>query len=372
MDQEFTTKVKRMKTAGHTWDDISTWIETLPQNGQTHDDFKHLAYCLFYDEPITKPLICMADVQTQPVTFLWYPYIPMGKLTIAEGDPGIGKSMAMLAICTAVSAQGKLMHQDKPLDGGTVLLASAEDGLSDTIRPRLDAMGANVNNIFSVPELFTMDEKGIRILESWIREKLPALVVIDPLSAYISGAVDTHKSNQVRQITSKLKDLAEKYAPAIVAVRHLTKSASAKAIYRGAGSIDFTGAARSVLSFGRNDGGRGFVHIKSNLAPEGKAVGFDIEDGIFSWCEGCTLTKEEIMNNTDESNSALEMAKDFLREMIGGGGHMEYAEIITEAKRREIALSTLHRARKDLGVTVTVEGNQDGKRGRGKSLWWLE
>ena len=316
----------------------------------------------------------MADVQPQAVRYIWHPYIPQGKLVILEGDPGTGKSWASLAIATTLTTRGTFPGETSPYDPYekcNVLLATGEDGTADTIRPRLDLLGADCNFIYFFDGLFTLNDEGIAHLEAAISEFMPVLTIIDPLIAYISGEVDIHKADAVRQITARLAKLADDYSTTILAIRHLTKSASSKAIYRGSGSIDFTASARSVLSAGQNDDGRGFVHVKSNLAPEGEPVGYEITNEGFFWKTGCTLTKEQIMSNIENTGTALEVAKAFLREVLDGGAEVESSEIFREAKEREIAQATLYRAKDVLNIIVKIQGNTSGKRGRSKSVWVL-
>lgn len=320
-------------------------------------------------------LRCMADIKPVDVRFMWYPYIPHGKLTIIEGDPGIGKSYAALAIATPLTNKGVYPGQDSPFDPHekcNILLATGEDGAADTVRPRLDRLGADVSQVFFIDGLFTFDTSGIELLENNIQKCLPVLVIIDPLSAYLAGSVDIHKSNHVRQIMAQLSRIADDYAVTILAIRHLTKSASTKAIYRGAGSIDFTASARSVLSATRNDEGRGLVHIKSNLAPEGPAIGFEIRDGDFYWLPSCNLTKDDVMCNTDATQSAIQTAKSFLIEILDNAGPVDASEIFKEAKERDIYTATLYRAKSELNIKTQIEGNRSGKGGRGKSFWELE
>jgi hypothetical protein len=222
------------------------------------------------DDPIK--LICLADVVPEHVDFLWHPYIPKGKLTLIEGDPGVGKSWLICAIATATAAGDGPSGwvQDVP---GNVLMLSVEDGLADTIRPRLDAMRANVKRIFALQGALILNDSGLLRLESEIIDYRPTLVAIDPLVAYLGAGVDLHRANETRAVMSRLAILAEKYHCAIVAVRHLTKGGKDKAIYRGIGSIDFTAACRSVLLVGSDPDDtsrRAVVHIKSNLSEKGE------------------------------------------------------------------------------------------------------
>jgi hypothetical protein len=317
-------------------------------------------------------LICLADVKPEKVDFLWHPYIPKGKLTLIEGDPGVGKSWLTCALATATAAGDgpSGWMQNKP---GNVLMLSVEDGLADTIRPRLDAMGANVKRIFALQGALILNDSGLLRLESEIITYKPTLVVIDPLVAYLGADVDLHRANETRAVMSRLAILAEKYHCAIVAVRHLTKGGKDKAIYRGVGSIDFTASCRSVLLVGSDpddSSRRAVVHIKSNLSQMGSAVGYEIHEGSFYWTGESNLTAGRILASTsnEEQSSALRSAEDFLRGTLNDGPRW-VKEIKDEAKENGISQATLFRAKQWLGVKACKEGRPGDKEQRW--VWML-
>ncbi len=335
--------------------------------------------------PLTKPvpeqhqnnhhkpeLKYLDSVKAQEVQSLWYPYIPIGKLTLLEGDPGVGKSWVMLAIATAVSCGHGLPPAFGPNEIGYTLIASAEDGLADTIKPRLTLMQAEAASICAIDGLFTLDDTGFEMLEDWIKQVQPILVIIDPLVAYLSSEMDINKANQVRYATARLARLAEKYNLAMVAVRHLTKGSSLKPLYRGLGSIDFTASARSVLLAGNDPDDpetRGIVHIKSNLSPKGDPIGFKItRERAFEWLASSTLTADQILAAGEGDTSALNVAKAFLMDALGGGAQPA-RDIYTEADNQGISKATLNRAKLDLKV-VSYNQAEPGKRGAGK--WYMK
>ena len=344
--------------AGHTKEELQSLIDNAP-------DWK--------PQNESSSLVCMANVQPETVSWLWYPYIPMGKLTLLEGDPGIGKSWVTLAITTAVSLGKGLPNADlsKPQ---IVLLASAEDGLGDTLRPRLDAMAADVRNVHAIKGILDFSNGGLEILRKNIELLKPALVIIDPLVAYIGAGVDINRANETRAVMSQLAEIAEVYAVAILAVRHLTKGGALKAIYRGLGSIDFTAACRSVLMAGcdpDNDQKRAIVQIKSNLAAKGNAIGFELKNGSFYWTGESDLTAARILAAEDgqDGKSARDEATDFLRDELSNGP-VEWQQIERDRKAAGISEITLRRARENLGIKIRREG-ESGKRGGGRSLWEL-
>jgi len=315
--------------------------------------------------------VTLADVAPETVRWLWRPYIPIGKLTLLEGDPGIGKSWCSLAIATAVS-QGTMLPGQNETPSGPVLIASAEDGLGDTIRPRLEKMGADLNGIYAIKDLMTLDQAGFDMLENYISDTVPGLLIIDPLVAYFSGDMDINRANAVRWGTSRLARLAEKYGMSLLAVRHLTKGGSLKPIYRGLGSIDFTASARSVLLVGcdpDNESIRGIVHIKSNLAKMGEAVGYELREDGFYWTDHSDLTSERILAGKDEGESQLETANRFLKEYLTDGP-ATWEDIKGEGEAYGLSEHTLRRARGIMKLENSKQGEL-GKRGGGKWLWML-
>lgn len=312
-------------------------------------------------------LIILTDVEPQDVNWLWSPYIPLGKLTLLEGDPGVGKSWLALALATAISL-GKGLSGREPTAPGNILILTAEDGLGDTIRPRLDAMGADVGRVFAVQlnpdasDLFTLDAVGVALLDQFIGKIEARLVIIDPLVAYTGSSLDIHRANEVRSIMARLAALAEAHDCAIVAIRHLRKSESGKAIYRGLGSIDFTASARSVLLAGchpDDQSRRALVHIKSNLAAKGPAIGYTLDDGTFYWTGESDMTAADILGSeaSGEERSALDDAMAFLDNVLGNGP-VPSQKVIAEAKAAGIKKRTLDRAKAALKVQSIKPGGQ--------------
>lgn len=299
-------------------------------------------------------LIRMRDVKAEIVSWVWYPYIPRGKVTLIEGDPGLGKSWLTLAIATCISLRKRLPQQQRAI-GGNVLLMSAEDGLADTIRPRLDQMSADVKKVYAYPDPIVLDEDGIEEIEEQITELRPTLVVIDPLVAYMGSDLDLHKANQTRTLMAALGRLAEQYNVAIIAIRHLTKGSRDKSIYRGLGSIDLTGAARSVLMIGRDpedDNGRVLIHIKCNLAPLGPAIGYELRPGVrkpFKWLGKSNLTVADILEAKAEGSghSERQIAEEFVAETLERG-IISHDELIRDSEARGIHKTAIRKACKTL------------------------
>ena len=209
-------------------------------------------------------LINMSDVEVEHIDWLWYPYIPYGKITVIQGDPGNGKTTMILAIAAAVT-KGEPLPESKGLaEPIKVIFQTAEDGLGDTVKPRLLQAGADCSRVIVIDE----SEKELSLSDTRIEEALintgAKLFILDPLQAYLGADVDMHRANEVRPVLKRISLLAEKMGCAVVFVGHLNKGTN-QSQYRGLGSIDIQAAARSVLTLGRIKGNeymRAFAHGK--------------------------------------------------------------------------------------------------------------
>lgn len=335
--------------------DVSNWLDA----GGTPEQLRALAESApewkpqGKDEPTPK-VVCMADVAPEEVRWLSHPYIPLGKLTIIEGDPGLGKSWMLCALAAAVT-RGRGLPGTDPFEPGAVLMLTAEDGLADTLRPRLDKLGADVARVMALAVPMTFDAAGLLELEEMIAEHSPLLVTIDPLFAYTGGKMDINKANESRAVTSQLAAIAERRGCAILAVRHLGKArGGGHALNAGIGSIDFTAAARSILLVGQDPdepAKRALVHTKSNLAPVGESVGYSIEDGKFYWTGPSDLTAERILAapSGEEERGSISDAVDFLKTALCNGKRDSKA-VEADARQAGIKPATLNRAKRRLGV----------------------
>lgn len=244
-------------------------------------------------------LIRLADVETQEVSWLWYPYIPAGKITILEGDPGEGKTMLSLFLAAAVTNGALLpLQTTPPLPPASVIFQSAEDGLADTIKPRLERAGADLSRIITIDE----GEQPLSVTDSRIEEAIlrerAKLLILDPLQAFLGADVDMHRANEVRPAMRKLANTADNTGCAVVLIGHLNKMQSAKGIQRGLGSIDIAAVARSILSISSAQDSaekRYLAHLKSSLAPAGKTLIFRIEDSLVFDGES-PLSADQIMS----------------------------------------------------------------------------
>lgn len=237
-------------------------------------------------EPCLK-LIHMDQVEVEEIEWLFYPFIPYGKVTIIQGDPGEGKTTVVLQIIAKLTkgeailsetSEGK--SEETGVEPINVIYQTAEDGLGDTIKPRLLAAGADCSRVLVIDDqdqpLTMVDER----LEEAIIQTKARLVVLDPIQGFLGAGVDMHRANEIRPLMKRISVLAEKYQCAIILIGHMNKNSNGKSSYRGLGSIDFQAAARSVLIVGRVKDEpeiRVICHVKSSLAPEGDAIAFRLD-----------------------------------------------------------------------------------------------
>jgi RecA-family ATPase len=201
----------------------------------------------------------LSSVEPEEVSWLWPSWLALGKLALVDGDPGLGKSATTLDLAARVSA-GKAFPDGSPCEPGGVVLLTAEDGLADTIRPRLDAAGADTSKILSLATV--TDENGherllsipedLGLLEKGIRRVEARLVVVDPLMAFLSGETNSHRDQDVRRALAPLARLAERTGACVLVIRHLNKAAANNPLYRGGGSIGIIGAARMAFVVGKD------------------------------------------------------------------------------------------------------------------------
>ena len=298
-------------------------------------------------------MIKMSEIQSKEVAWLWYPFIPYGKLTIIQGDPGDGKTTLVLNIAAKLSKGEGLDSDMKLTEPLAVIYQSAEDGLADTVKPRLEAAGADCENISiideSIKSLSMIDER----LEEAIIKTKAKLLILDPIQAYLGGNMDMNRANEARDMTKKLAALAEKYQCAIVLVGHMNKAAGNKAAYRGMGSIDFFAVARSVLLVGRVEGEeniRAVVQIKNNLAGFGHPKAFQLSEDGFLWLGDYEITADEVLGGIAPKTNKLEQAKRLLRKLAETNNAIQSNEIFNLAEEQNISRRTLENAKKELGI----------------------
>ncbi len=305
-------------------------------------------------------MIKMSEIQSQEVSWLWYPFIPYGKLTIIQGDPGDGKTTLVLNIAAWLSKGEGLDSEMKLSEPVNVIYQSAEDGLADTVKPRLELAGADCERILVIDEkeksLSMVDER----LEKAIVQTKARMLILDPIQAYLGGGMDMNRANEARDMTKKLGALAEKHQCAIVLIGHMNKAAGNKAAYRGMGSIDFFAVARSVLLVGRVEGEpniRAVIQIKNNLAAFGHPKAFALSENGFGWLGDYEITADEVLGGIAPKANKMEQAKRLLRELALTSDAVQSNEIFDMADEQGISKRTLENAKRELGIRARKINN---------------
>lgn len=298
-------------------------------------------------------LIHMNEVEATTIDWLWYPYIPFGKITVIQGDPGDGKTTVVLAIAAALTTGAALPESKTAAEPMSVIFQTAEDGLGDTVKPRLVQSGADCERVIVIDE----SEKELSLSDVRIEQAIELtgakLFILDPLQAYIGADVDMHRANEIRPVLKRISSVAEKTGCAVVVIGHLNKGAN-KSQYRGLGSIDIQAAARSVLTVGRIKGKpytRAIVQGKNNLAPEGAAIGFELDPATgFRWIGTLPITIDELLSGVmPERDTTYDRAVDFLKAELADG-EKAAAFLFEKAASKEIQERTLRSAKQALAI----------------------
>lgn len=305
-------------------------------------------------------LISMDQVPIEEVQWLWYPYIPYGKLTIIHGDPGEGKTTLILRLAALLSQGESLPCDDRPQEPVKIIYQTAEDGLGDTIKPRLLAGDADCAQIKVIDEteasLTLLDER----VEQAISETGARVMILDPVQAYVGTGVDMNRANEVRTVLAQLSRIAEKYKCAMILVGHLNKAQGTKRQYRGLGSIDFQAAARSVLIVGRvkeKPEVRVMAHEKSSLAPEGEPVAFELSAyNGFRWLGHYDISIDDLLSGVSREKKS-DLAEKLIRDCLSDGRYPQQA-LMDKAKRMDISKRIIDEVKKRLNVRSVKDGNQ--------------
>lgn len=305
-------------------------------------------------------IISMDEVPVEEVEWLWYPYIPFGKLTIIHGDGGEGKTTLILQLAALLSRGEKLPCDSTEREPIKVIYQTAEDGLGDTIKPRLLADNADCSQIKVIDEseatLTMLDER----IEKAIVETGARALILDPVQAYIGAKVDMNRANEVRAILSQLGRIAGQYRCAIILVGHLNKVQGNKSNYRGLGSIDFQATARSVLIVGRlkdNPQIRVMVQDKSSLAPEGEPIAFELDkENGFRWLGHYDISADDLLCGIPREKKS-EQAENLILEYLSQGKYPQQA-LLKKAQAIGISKRVLDEAKKELNVRSLKEGSQ--------------
>ena len=268
-------------------------------------------------------IISMDEVQSKEVNWLWYPYIPYGKITIIQGDPGEGKTTLALRLAALLSKGEALPYDDTEREPVKIIYQTAEDGLEDTIKPRLESAEADCTQIKVIDEsetaLSMLDER----IEKAIIEVGARVVILDPIQAYVGANINMNNANEVRNVMAQLGRIAEKYDCAILLVGHMNK---------GSGN-------------------------KSSLAPEGEAIAFELDkENGFRWLGHYDISVDDLLSGIPKEKKS-EQTENLILEYLSKGKYPQQA-LLKKAQVAGISKRVLDEAKKALNVQSVKEGNQ--------------
>ena len=361
-----TVSVTRIQPCMKDWNDVLVHRTEIPNRNY----FKSIVL-KEPSKPETVKIIRMSDVELTPVEWLWKPYLPFGKLSVLQGNPGEGKTyfaMHLAAACT----NGKLLPNMERMEPFNVIYQTAEDGLGDTVKPRLIEAGADLDRVLVIDDsdvqLTLSDER----IEKAIIENNARLVIIDPIQAYLGADVDMNRANEVRPIFMRLGQVAQRTGCAILLIGHLNKAAGMQSLQRGLGSIDIAAAVRSVMFIGKlkhDPTMRILTHEKSSLAPPGASLAFSLGDeGGFRWVGEYDITADEMLSGIEpQRETKTQQAKDLICTLLAGGKQVLSEDIDKAALERDIPGRTVRDAKRELGDALKskiVEGR--------KKVFWME
>jgi archaellum biogenesis ATPase FlaH len=324
-------------------------------------------------------VIRAADVVSRTIEWLWHGYIPLGMLTILEGDPGLGKSTLALSIAAAVSA-GYALTGSVARPAADVVLFTYEDDLGAVVRPRLEAAGANLDRIQIVRGIVGNDRlpvfpTDLPRLADLVRDCAARLVVIDPFTAALSTAVNSYKDQDVRSALSPLAKLAAETSASVLIVRHFPKSSSGRAIAAGGGSIGIAAAARSILALhsdADNTDRRVLAVVKSNIARIAPSLSLRIAINstghpLIDWLGESPLTADGLAAHraftAPPEESALGV-DEWLRRLLHGE-RMLQKDVMKTAHGEGFSPSATYRAARRIGAVQKREGF-----GKDLKSWW--
>ena len=361
-----TVSVTRIQPCMKDWNDVLVHRAEIPNRNY----FKSIVL-KEPSKPETVKIIRMSDVELTPVEWLWKPYLPFGKLSVLQGNPGEGKTyfaMHLAAACT----NGKLLPNMERMEPFNVIYQTAEDGLGDTVKPRLIEAGADLDRVLVIDDsevqLTLSDER----IEKAIVENNARLVIIDPIQAYLGADVDMNRANEVRPIFMRLGQVAQRTGCAILLIGHLNKAAGMQSLQRGLGSIDIAAAVRSVMFIGKlkhDPTMRILTHEKSSLAPPGVSLAFSLgNEGGFRWVGEYDITADEMLSGIEpQRETKTQQAKDLICTLLAGGKQVLSEDIDKAALERGIPGRTVRDAKRELGDALKskiVEGR--------KKVFWME
>jgi hypothetical protein len=318
-------------------------------------------------------VVTLSSVEPENVDWLWPGRLPLGKLVVLDGDPSVGKSTTAVD-CAARVSTGRAWPDGAAGRPGDVLLLSAEDGLADTIRPRLDAAGGDPARVHALTEIKYSDEDGVlrsrpvtlgdvEAIEAAVRKVGAKLIVVDVLMAFMPSKADAHRDQDVRGVLSEIAGMAERTRTCVLLLRHLNKASGGSPLYRGGGSIGIIGAARVGLLAAQDpedETRRVLAATKSNLAVMPPALGYRLVDSPEHGCarvEWLGATDHDaqslLHSSAEEDRAEADELVSMLRMILDdAGGETLVADAMKRLRANGATPSkdTLFRARKRAGI----------------------
>ena len=338
-------RVIRLKPARKDWNEI-----LCDENADRKKVIQETVTMKMQEKEALVPMLCYKDIEQTSVEWLWFPYIPFGKLTIIQGNPGEGKTYFAMML-TAACTNCKFFPNMEDIEPFNVIYQTAEDGMGDTIKPRLVEAGADLSRVMVIDdseEVLTLSDDRI---EKAVRQNHVRLVIIDPVQAFIGADVDMNRANEVRPVFRKLGMIAEKTSCAIVLIGHLNKSSGTQSTYRGLGSIDIMAAVRSLIFIGKvrkDPTTRVLIHEKSSLAPPGETMAFKLgdEEG-FRWVGAYEISADELLDGKEgkATETKLERGAKLIQELLVDKNEISIRELDDKAKEQGISGRTMRDVR---------------------------
>lgn len=329
-----------------------------------------------YSDADAAKYIRLSDIDSTRTEWLWKPYIPLGKITLMTADPGTGKTFFSLYLASQVSTGRPFYGESTDRAPAAAVYQTAEDGIADTIKPRLECMSPDFDNIY----VYNEADKGLSLsddarIEQIMKDLHPKLMIFDPLQAYLGAQVDMNRANEVRPVLGRIGHLAEQYQCAVIFIMHHSKASQNPALHRALGSMDIPAVARSMLVLGKdpeNKARRILCHEKSSLAAAGQSISFEINPGfggiLFSGYS--ELKADDILNvRTGTRNKPSKKRDDLIDDILELFGEKDYIKVPKiDDLCRQLGCSprTLYRARDELGIQTSSKGY-----GKDRVTYWI-
>ena len=312
-------------------------------------------------------IVRASEIEPKEVKWLWYPYIPFGKVTLLQGDPGDGKSKLMLSLAALLSKGEALpfVDEENKLEPMSIIYQTTEDDADDTVVPRFNSANGDGEKLIFIKE----DEKNLSFGDDRIREAVvkcnAKLLILDPMSSYIGETCSMNNANETRAEFNHLIAVAKDTSCAIVIIAHMNKMKETSPLYRTNGSIDIAGAARSILAITRtankdNTSERYLVQVKSNLAPTGSAIVFEVAENGVNFLDEIEMTADDAFSilapRMGRPNDRLQAAETLIKVILKDGSKMLATDCEAKLEADGFKKSTIKKAKKRAGVVSNKDG----------------